>query len=654
MFDKYPAGYDLTLLDCRYTYPKLKENGKWDNGHITLIAKDNVTGKKVKEIIKNPSYTYQIVKDEVIKERNITYQLKSIETSCCTPRTVPYKDLEKDIAEQIGEINFYYDNLKNRNRSANRMLHMMNPKIMMSDINIEDYYRFRFSNKFQNQVVKINKAFLDIEADTRFMKGDFPEPGECPINVITLINLETNDVYTLMLRNHDNPQIEQFENELKQGKIIPEFKNLLMKHVNGWKNIHRYRLQNFKYHMGFYDEDKEINLIADMFRIINQLQPDFLLVWNMAFDIPYIIQRIINLGYDPAEIMCHPDFKDKECRYFIDTRTELLEERGDLATISSYTVYLDQMLIYAGIRKGRGSTPKNLDYVTGVTCHFGKLDYSHITQYISELPYLDYKTFIFYNIIDVIDQVCVEEKVKDIDLVFAKALINNTRYNKIFRQTVYLMNRRTKFYWDRGLVCGNNVNKMNKKPDDKFAGAFVAASLQITDVPKMKLNGVPVMIFNNLDDYDYLRLYPTMLQEFNLTDETQIGKLYLANEQIHDKENLSKADSKLFSREGSFFDDYAAKNFIEFAHRWFGLADFSELIDDVEEYFTQVQAPMVTGINFMDRNGFRKMYTKISENIRPAMYVKIYDAQPVEFKDSFREALTNVYSNNIGFEIKGN
>ena len=42
----------------------------------------------------------------------------------------------------------------------------------------------------------------------------------------------------------------------------------------------------------------------------------------MAFDIPYIIQRIKNLGYKPEDIMTHPDFKFKNATYYIDERNK--------------------------------------------------------------------------------------------------------------------------------------------------------------------------------------------------------------------------------------------------------------------------------------------------------------------------------------------
>ena len=77
---------------------------------------------------------------------------------------------------------------------------------------------------------------------------------------------------------------------------------------------------HFKYSFLFYDEDNEINLIKDLFAAINSFKPDFALAWNMGFDIPYIIARIQTLGYNPEDIMCSNDFKNKIARYYIDER----------------------------------------------------------------------------------------------------------------------------------------------------------------------------------------------------------------------------------------------------------------------------------------------------------------------------------------------
>ena len=203
---------------------------------------------------------------------------------------------------------------------------------------------------YRNEACNISKAFFDIEVDTIGMMGDFPEPGECPINAVSLILQEQKMIYVFLLRNKRNPMIEEFEKEVKSGSIYPELADFIVQAVGGPKVAENYKI-DFKFGFLFYNEEDEINLISDLFRAINSYKPDFALAWNMGFDVPYIIQRIINLGYNPEEVMSSPDFKNKIARYYVDERNKSdFAERGDFAQIASYTTYLDQMIHFASRR----------------------------------------------------------------------------------------------------------------------------------------------------------------------------------------------------------------------------------------------------------------------------------------------------------------
>ena len=103
---------------------------------------------------------------------------------------------------------------------------------------------------------------------------------------------------------------------------------------------------------------------------------------------------------------------------------------------------------------------------------------------------------------DVVVQYCIESEVEDIDYVFGKALINNTRYGKVHRQTVYLANRGAKEFYNEGFIMANNCNRFNTRPSEKFPGAFVADPLKLSDYSRMKCNGYPINIFENCDDFD--------------------------------------------------------------------------------------------------------------------------------------------------------
>lgn len=493
----HKPGDDITIMNtlCK----NFKDNHERTHEGLILVYKDNTTGLKYKEEIEDPLYTYYIAKPDA----RVSYNRLFEEKDKLEPVEAVHRYIDKDIAENTGNMRFYKDNQTTGNFRENAKLHAI-PDVFRSDMNIEDYYRFLFSKTYTNEPGPVTKSYLDIEVDTLYMSGDFPEPGECPVNAVTLILPYMNKVFTFLLEEDRNPQIIDFKKSVEDGSVFPELKAFVINAVGGQERAEHFGIDKFEYNFLIYQKHKEIYLIKDVFAAINNFKPDFCLAWNMSFDIPYLIARIQRLGARPEEIICHPDFNLKYCDYFVDERMKNeLAERGDFANISSYTVYIDQMIQYASRRKGR-SRPLSfsLDYTGETVAKVKKLDYKHITTNISELPYKDYKTFVFYNIMDVVVQVCIEAKTGDIDYMFSKSIVNNTRYSKVHRQTVYLTNRGIKEFDKSGLIMGNNVNKFNPPPTDKFPGAFVADMTRIKDTSKMRICGIPISVFDNLNDFD--------------------------------------------------------------------------------------------------------------------------------------------------------
>lgn len=601
LIGKYPKGYDLALLNTIYHYPQ-RINDTWTKGAIDLIIKDNVTGEKFLETIPNPCYEYYMLMDnQEIPDYNLEYAYKDD----CKCILTPYIELQKDIAERIGKLNEFWENIKNKNRNANKVMCNYDPRILMSDMDIEDNIRFQFDHTYANSYKKPSKSYIDIEADTINCKGDFVELGECPINAVSFIDDQSLIIHSFLLRNKDNPLIERFEKESK----IPSLMNnkvidFLVHAVGGVEQAKKYKILDMTVQFHFYDEIDELVMLKHLFNYINNIKPDFVLAWNMAFDIPYIIQRIINLGENPKNIICHPDFRYKEVKYMIDERNQFkYEERNDFAKISSYSVYLDQMIHFASRRKGQAAIPSyKLDYIGQVTCGVKKLDYSHITKNLAELPYKDYETFVFYNIMDTIVQYCIEFKTNDVDSAYNNVLLNNTRWSKIYRQTVYLKNRSAKFCYANGFIQGNNVNA--NTPKVSFPGAFVADPKLNSDYSKQKINGRPVSIYDNLDDFDYKSLYPSITSEFNMSRSTLIAHVNIPDK-IYEFENRFHRDEIKWKREAQFMDDLQSHNWLEFFHRWFHYASYEEMYDDIIEYFTKLKYPMgvLTYHDFDDVSG---------------------------------------------------
>lgn len=646
MISGYPEGSDLTIMNAVYHYAKRGEDGKYGDDIMTVVFKDNVTGLKDHRQIHKPEIAFNVVKEEFATP----YPLFFIEKEKTDVVTTPFKDLDKAAAEATGQLDLFYENIKCGNRRANKMIHM-HPRLMGSDININNYYRLLFDRTYKNDITPIDKAYLDIEADIINLKGDFPEPGECPVNATSIFMEKTNTMYTLLLRNHNNPLIQEFEDELAGKGFDTEFNSFLEKQVGGWKNIHRMHLKNIKVEIIFFDD--ELTLLENIFRIINIIQPDFVLAWNMGFDVPYLIQRIINLGGNPTEIICHPDFREKYCEYFVDEQHRSVpEQRGDYADIASYSVWLDQLIQFASRRKGQSAAASfKLDDIGEAIAKVRKYDYKDITPDLAHLPYLNYKVFVLYNMMDVMVQKCIEEKTGDTNYVFSKAMANCTQYAKVHRQTVYLVNRaRMLFDKNNGCVLGNNANKMNEKPEEKFGGAFVADPNLVSDMPKLNNGGQKINVFRNANDFDYKRLYPSLAQESNTAPNTQIGMIEIPT-QVYDNEN--RRNDPKYSRACEFIENLASKNYISFAHRWLHLANFRELYEDVVEYWTTKKTPfngcldlkLSQGIKDIAYRVYPDQLTTIAKRIdvtKPLQIVDRYVRMPESIKNQYEKIVKEI------------
>lgn len=579
MLESYKNGSDLTIMNTFYQFATKDADGNKVDDFIAIVYKDNETGKKKHEIIRKPDYTFYKTKDGIALDHNLLF----IEKDKVESVTCPFTKLERTIAELTGNIDFYNDNLRAGNRQENRKLHTI-PEIFSSDINIEDFYRLQFSKRFTNNITRLSKSFFDIEVDGKNAVGDFVELGECPINAIAFHDEKHNIIHQFLLRDDNNPLIEEYENEIKTGKFgYKDIMKFITDAIGGEKQLKRYHLDNIKIDIQFFDV--EIEMIKTFFDLVHYYDPDFCEGWNgSAFDLEYFIERIKILGYEPADIMADQNWEVKVVKNYVDQRNlSQLAERGDYTFISGNTIWIDQMIQYASRRKSKIGSFKSfkLDDIGYLTCKVKKLDYHDITDNIVMLPWLNFKVFSLYNIFDVIVQKCIESKTQDLEYIFSKCIVNNTSYKKGHRQTVYLINRMTKEFDNMGYIIGNNCNRWNEKPE-KFLGALVGNPLHTNDYSKIKINGVPIMVCNNLQDYDYKSLYPHIDIENNIAPNTQIGRIDIPNK-VYENENAYMNEK--YSRGGEFIENMVTDNIIEFCKRWFHLAGINELLEDIEEFY---------------------------------------------------------------------
>ena len=609
LFNKYKEGSNLTILNTIYHKPYKMENGKWTNGAITLVAKDLDKDKKVISTIENPKYEYYVCKEEYWDELEDYYH-SSFPKDKLELRECAYKEVGKDVAEYLGRLNEFYDNLRNGQRKLNNIMHIDN-RIFRSCMNISDFYRYKFGQTYQNNPYPLHKGYLDIETDAYLSLSDFPDLGEVPINCVTFIDHWNKQSYTLMLEDTKNPQFYEMVNlyEKNPEHIDQLIWDNIIKAFGGESlKIEKYNLTGMKFNLLFYPADQELEMIRDLFKIINKSGIDFLLCWNMAFDIPYIIERIKVLGGSPKDIICHPAFKYKECEYTIDMKNrDEFHLRADKATISAPWVAIDQLLQFCGRRKSKiTSFPGfKLDIIAGLVAGIHKLSYAHITHNIKFLPRLNWLIFVIYNIVDVIDQICIEEGERDIDYIFNMALETNTRYSKIHKPSITTYNEAIKIYENvLGLICGNNKNAILETRKEKYDGAYVSEPRMLGDFAKRTINGTPIMVCDNVADEDFTAMYPSEERNFNMSDETQIGKISIPDQIREGDDHLHKKVVAItdygknkdkdyvppkYDRGGAYIEDLSAHNWLVFGNRWLGLPNYKELMAYVMKYYTEIR-----------------------------------------------------------------
>ena len=121
--------------------------------------------------------------------------------------------------------------------------------------------------------------------------------------------------------------------------------------------------------------------------------------------------------------------------YREDHRNHDFKTKNDVFTITSKSVYLDQMSQYIKIRKARAELKTvRLNAIAKSELNDEKLDYSDEAN-IKTLPYENYRMFVLYNIKDTLLQYGIERKTHDIDNVFQRSLVNATQYESAFSQT---------------------------------------------------------------------------------------------------------------------------------------------------------------------------------------------------------------------------
>lgn len=603
------------LLNVSYIRPS-----KDTKEHFEVIYKDdnNITQKSDEEA----ETSIYFVKPE---HRNFSYNKPEERLERLYPIKTVISKIRQKIADEQGEVgkNFIKQCYENREFGKLNELYRW-PYSFGADFQPEFYFMRDWYNKYKlTTTPKLSVSFLDIEADmidNRIDMDNIPNSAYSPVNSATIIFDQTKESWTFILKPYEPSKLGRSEEEYKERYKLYQkqlatyrqyevHKDEFIKDLNdSFDGVYGH----LEYHTREFDN--EIDLIASLFALINLRKPDFCLTYNMRFDIQYLYYRIIALGYDPSSIMCHPDFKNKRCRFEVDRSTFQLEKQYDYFFCSSYTQYICQMRLYASIRKSQHKLKRvNLNSIADIELKDRKVDYEEEGN-ITMFAYTNWMKFIKYNIKDVLLQLGIERKCKDVFTYYNKSHANLTPYNKIFKETHLLRNVREQFFEKEGWVQGNNLNILNTRENEE-ARAFYSRGVtddEDEDETSFKgaINADPIwndkvgmrilgMRSNNMHantvDFDMGAFYPSIKIASNMDPITLLYKASFDNDEFISGEKRNRSlNNKYIEKDkngnmrkidftGEAVNTYVSKNPLTFGFNYLNLPSISMIVKMVDK-----------------------------------------------------------------------
>lgn len=235
----------------------------------------------------------------------------------------------------------------------------------------------------------------------------------------------------------------------------------------------------------------EQELLENIFLNLHEWKTDFIAVWNIDFDVPYIIERCEDLGIDPKNLFSSPDIP-KELRYFKYKQGQKLkvtesgvhkpinpEEQWHIVYTPSYSYWIDAMCSHRYVRVGGKSVPGGyslnniLDKELG--SEYKKLDFKDDPN-IANLSGIDWHKYmiankpleyIIYNCWDTMSMLELDNKTKDLEMSIG-ALIGISSFDIFNSGPKKIIDALHFFYIENNRVLG--VRDLTTRDDDNRLG----------------------------------------------------------------------------------------------------------------------------------------------------------------------------------------
>lgn len=452
-------------------------NANYDkiNDELVLLMKDPNTGKKQIYSLYNLEIPIYIAKKKQ-KWHSIDIDKDEVEL-----RYVRNKYREWNIAKELGIKNF--SKLVKRKEITPDQIYL-NRNLFNADLGVEEYVIRDYVQKYAKMdgtvlvtevptIEKFHIGVFDIESDIRIPKTVEDDNHAHPVNMISYVDGQDYSCFSGCLINPNYKgqkevmeDIPGFINKMKDflkrylddidiDEINPEKKKSKEKSI---KKLIQELIDNITFDIKFYDREEDM-LIESNQHIFSEKVPDFLLAYNTKYDIGEQKKRCEELDIPLEKLF---QYRETPFRYYFNYKNETYEviKRFHDYYTRNMTKILDYYLLYYQLRRQNRYGRQSLDATAKRELGVGKLDYSHICNWIGDLPYEDFATFLMYNIMDNISLLLLEKVTNDVFIATYTRFDNLTEWFNVFRPMEGVVGTFNGLKLMDGHIPGNNINKI--------------------------------------------------------------------------------------------------------------------------------------------------------------------------------------------------
>lgn len=448
------------------------------------------------------------------KDKKEAEDLHKLQKYSSNDRQMPYK-----IARLLG---------RNVERARVRQL-AQSPYLYGADIHAATLIKQKYMQKWPDAISPATVAVYDIETDV--VEGH----EEILMASVTYGSKAILAVSQRFLKGIDNPE----------EQIQKAFQLYL-----GEGSEHNYvKERNLKLEVVIVAHEGLV--VSECMKRAHEWKPDWMVVWNISFDLPKSFKALEANGMSVAEVFCDPDLPPefKNCNWRQGTaqkvtasgRTMVLSphEQWHVFEVPSSFYWIDAMVVYAMIRKANGQEPSySLDYTLNKNLGIRKLKFTeadHIPSNTIEwhqLMQTKHKlAYCIYNVFDCVSVELLDEKTKDLAMTMPE-LCGYSRYRDFNSTPKQLADDLHFFYLQENKVITCLSDKMKDENDLLVIGMDgwpVALQCHLMAVPGLDcikdFKQLRSLLYAFVSDLDVKSSYPYTEIFLNISKATTMLEL---------------------------------------------------------------------------------------------------------------------------------